>query len=340
MSIDIGLHNRLANRVALALNDQPVDIRAFAEDVKKLLAHQAGAQAATVEVRHGINCAIAANRDDLGCTCGAEKRAAPVGPVVAAELPYVEGWSLPRDLETAHKEIQKLRVAYADAVARAEGACPPPAPVAQQSYKQPRVDYAQLTQALDPPKLSGRVEDRVWQLVHLVRDLRAAASPVAQQSDKPTKRTKTSPLEAFAIRMSGFDPHPDEPASVLVEAIRKQADDALAASPVAQQAEGDGACQCDSPSWCEQYGKCHRVVTGFQPNRAPTSAASPAGGDARDALTKAKDAITAAQRSHGVQLTSWPPQDPWLTNEVDEKLRAAIIAIDAAMPIASKGSTP
>lgn len=44
------------------------------------------------------------------------------------------------------------------------------------AVQSPKVDYAQLTDALDLPDLSGPVEERVWQLVRLVRDLRTNKS--------------------------------------------------------------------------------------------------------------------------------------------------------------------
>ena len=56
--------------------------------------------------------------------------------------------------------------------------------------------------------------------------------------------------------------------------------------------------------------------------------AAPAAGTEKDALCLAKEAIETAQRSHGVQLASYPPQDAWMVNRVDEKLRAALKAID------------
>jgi hypothetical protein len=60
--------------------------------------------------------------------------------------------------------------------------------------------------------------------------------------------------------------------------------------------------------------------------------AAPAAGTVeKDALRLAKEAMEAAQRSHGVQLTSYPPQDAWLTNRVDDKLRTALKAVDAAI---------
>jgi hypothetical protein len=29
------------------------------------------------------------------------------------------------------------------------------------------------------------------------------------------------------------------------------------------------ACDCDSPTWCKQYKKCHRAMLGFEPYVAP-----------------------------------------------------------------------
>jgi hypothetical protein len=63
---------------------------------------------------------------------------------------------------------------------------------------------------------------------------------------------------------------------------------------------------------------------------------APAAGTERDALLLAKEAIEAAQRNHGAMLYSDPPQEAWKARGVDDKLRAALKAIDAAIGEAGK----
>ena len=62
-----------------------------------------------------------------------QSRATAPSRDAAQELPYVEGWSLPRDLPTAHAEIQKLRIAYAEALAQ-KGASQ--APMTDEQYQE------------------------------------------------------------------------------------------------------------------------------------------------------------------------------------------------------------
>lgn len=54
-------------------------------------------------------------------------------------------------------------------------------------------------------------------------------------------------------------------------------------------------------------------------------------------LQLARQALEAVQRSYGIQLLSYPPQDAWMVNGVDEKVRAALKAI--ATPPATTGAS-
>jgi hypothetical protein len=46
----------------------------------------------------------------------------------------------------------------------------------------------------------------------------------------------------------------------VIEAIRAR---------LAQPEPEPVACDCDSPTWCKQYKKCHRAMLGFEPYVAP-----------------------------------------------------------------------
>lgn len=54
------------------------------------------------------------------------------------------------------------------------------------------------------------------------------------------------------------------------------------------------------------------------------------GGQAQAAMNQASEAMKLALSSHGLTLTSYPPQDAWITRDVSGKLSAAITAIAAA----------
>lgn len=54
------------------------------------------------------------------------------------------------------------------------------------------------------------------------------------------------------------------------------------------------------------------------------------GGQAQAAMNQASEAMKLALSSHGLTLTSYPPQDAWATRGVSGKLSAAIAAIAAA----------
>jgi hypothetical protein len=75
--------------------------------------------------------------------------AAGAGSEQAAELPYVEGWSLPRDLVTAHAEIQKLRHAYAERVLLHEQAIA--APSSSASEQDERAGFEAHIHTMDVP---------------------------------------------------------------------------------------------------------------------------------------------------------------------------------------------
>jgi hypothetical protein len=96
-----------------AMNDSSGDAAAY--DNREMNAHE-------LEREHAIADCVKKLRDAARqpqsaiCQGAAQPAGAPTD-----ELPYVEGWSLPRDLATAHAVIQKLRIKYAEEVAKHEG---------------------------------------------------------------------------------------------------------------------------------------------------------------------------------------------------------------------------
>lgn len=100
----------------------------------------------------------------------------------ASELPYVEGWSLPRDLPTAHAEMRKLRIAYVDAMLTQQAA--PEVPASEQHGQWVRCTPDLIKAGVSCAKTPRRPGDGSYSHDHFISHAATTATEIAPLDEK------------------------------------------------------------------------------------------------------------------------------------------------------------